>query len=70
MEDCMENEMKPEIESLNKDVDAKRKKADRSGRTKGSKVVKDMLYARIAGYFFHWKNNKDDYHNKMNTTVK
>lgn len=32
MEDCMENEMKPEIESLNKDVDAKRKKADRSGR--------------------------------------
>lgn len=29
-----------------------------------------MLYARIAGYFFHWKNNKDDYHNKMGTTVK
>jgi uncharacterized protein YlxW (UPF0749 family) len=29
-----------------------------------------MLYARIATYFFHWKNNKDDYHNKMSTTVK
>lgn len=55
MSEALEGDCAPAIDSLNKEVELKTKQAVRSGRNRGMNTIKNMIYARVAEYFFKWK---------------
>lgn len=55
MEEALESDCKPAIQSLNKQIEVKTQQAVRSGRKRGLEAVKNMIYRQVAEYFNKWK---------------
>ena len=55
MQEALEGDCAPAIESLNKQIEVKTQQAVRSGRKRGLDSIKNMIYRQVAEYFNKWK---------------
>ena len=70
MQEALEQDCDPAIESISKQIEQKTQQAVRSGRSRGCEAVKNMIYRRIAQYFYKWKGVKDRQSVMINQNMK
>ena len=56
MEEALNNDCMPAMESLSKEIEVKEKQAVQSGRVKSCKTMEKTLKVWLRSYFRHWKN--------------